>query len=89
MRILKGVLPAFFVAASLAFFAGAAKAAEDDEGTIARVNIEEQTITLDNGNTYRLPGEFNTEALTEGAEVVIAYDTVEGVKQITDIVIYE
>ena len=88
MRILIGVLSAFVVAASMALFAGPAVAA-DDEGTIARINVEEQTITLDNGNTYKLPGEFNTEALAEGTEVVIAYDTVEGVKQVTDIVIYE
>lgn len=88
MRILSGIFYAFVVAAGLGLFAGAATAA-DDEGTIRQIDTEALTITLDNGNTYLLPGEFNVEALAEGTEVVVAYDTVEGVKQITDIVIYE
>ncbi|MEO3386125.1 DUF1344 domain-containing protein [Mesorhizobium sp. CAU 1741] len=88
MRILTGVLYAFAIAASIGLFAGGATAA-DDEGKIQQIDVEALTITLDNGNTYSLPGEFNVDALAEGAEVVIAYDTVEGVKQVTDIVIYE
>ena len=88
MRILTGVLYASAISASIGLFAGGATAA-DDEGKIQQIDVEALTITLDNGNTYRLPGEFNVDALAEGAEVVIAYDTVEGVKQVTDIVIYE
>lgn len=88
MRILTGIISALIIAGSVALFSGAAVAA-DDEGTITRVDTDEFTITLDNGNTYRLPGEFDVEALSEGVEVVVAYDTVEGVKQVTDIIIYE
>ena len=88
MQIVKAFVSALLIAGSLGLFSSGALAAEDD-GMIADINIDALTITLDNGNTYKLPGEFNTEALVEGAEVTVAYDTVEGVRQITDIVIYE
>ena len=88
MRTVKGLLPALFFAASVAFFSGTAMAA-DDEGTIASVDREALTSTLDNGNTYKLSGEFDVEALEEGAEVVLAYDNVGGENMVTDLVIYE
>ncbi|MBX9452313.1 MAG: DUF1344 domain-containing protein [Mesorhizobium sp.] len=64
-------------------------AADDDEGTIATVDREGLTITLDNGNTYKLSGEFDVESLQEGVDVVLAYDTIGGVKTVTDLIIYE
>jgi Cu/Ag efflux protein CusF len=88
MRIVTEILAALLVAGTLGLLPGPAQAA-DDEGTIRRIDAEAQTITLDNGNTYKLPGEFNAEALAEGVEVIVAYETVDGKKQITDIVIYE
>lgn len=88
MRTMTGMLSALLVAAGLAFSSGAALAA-DDEGTIQRVDREALTITLDNGNTYKLSGEFDVEALEEGVDVVLAYDTVAGEKLVTDLVIYE
>ena len=88
MRILTGVLSALVISAGVALSAGSAAAA-DDEGTISSVDTESLTITLDNGNTYRLPGEFNVESLTVGMEVVIAYDTIEGERTVTDLVTYE
>lgn len=88
MRTVTGMLSALLMAASLALSSGAALAA-DDEGTIKRVDREALTITLDNGNTYKLSGEFDVEALEEGVEVVLAYDTVGGEKLVTDLVIYE
>ena len=88
MRTVTGMLSAIVMAASLALSSGAALAA-DDEGKIKRVDREALTITLDNGNTYKLSGEFDVEALAEGVEVVLAYDTVGGEKLVTDLVIYE
>jgi len=88
MRTVTGMLSALLVAAGLMLSSGAATAA-DDEGTISRVDREALTITLDNGNTYKLSGEFDVEALQEGVEVVLAYDTVGGEKLVTDLVIYE
>lgn len=88
MRIVTKMLSALFLAAALAFSIGAAQAA-DDEGTIRHVDREALTITLDNGNTYKLSGEFDVEALEEGIDVVLAYDMVAGEKLVTDLVIYE
>ena len=88
MRTVTGILYAALIAAGLALSAGTALAAED-EGKIARVDAEAMTITLDNGNTYKLSGEFDVEALEVGVEVVLAYDTVAGEKLVTDLVTYE
>ena len=54
MRIVTGILYAGVLAIGLAL-SGAASAAED-EGKITGVNVEKLTITLDNGNTYKLGG---------------------------------
>ena len=88
MRIVTGMLYAAVLAVGLALSAGAALAAED-EGKIARVDIEKLTITLDNGNTYKLSGEFDVESLQVGTEVVLAYETIGGEKLVTDLVTYE
>lgn len=88
MRTLTGILYAGVLAVGLALSTGGALAAED-EGKIARVDVDALTITLDNGNTYKLSGEFDIEALEVGTEVVLAYDTVEGEKLVTDLVTYE
>ena len=58
MRIVSGVLSALAIVASIGLFSSGAFAA-DDEGKIAKVDPEGLTITLDNGNTYKLSGEFD------------------------------
>lgn len=88
MGTVRALLPALFFAASVAYFSGSAMAA-DDEGKIARVDANAMTITLENGNTYKLSGEFDVEALEVGTEVVLAYDTIAGEKTVTDLVTYE
>lgn len=88
MRIVTGMLSALLVTASLALSSATAFAA-DDEGIIRRVDHENLTITLDNGNIYKLSGEFDIEALEEGADVVLAYDMIGNEKHVTDLVIYE
>ncbi len=74
------------LAASMAIvlaFATAALAA-NDEGAIAVIDREAMTITLANGNVYKLPGEFDVDAVAEGMDVFLAYEEVEGENQITD-----
>ncbi|MBO6718988.1 MAG: DUF1344 domain-containing protein [Rhizobiaceae bacterium] len=73
-------------AGALAFMTAAALAA-DTEGEIKQVDIEKMTITLDNGKTYRLPSEMDMSVLSEGVVVIIAYDSRDGVNQITDMLI--
>jgi hypothetical protein len=87
MRTVTGMVSALIVAAGLAL--SSAAMAADDEGKVSRVDPEAMTLTLDNGNTDKLSGEFDIEALEVGVEVVLAYDTVGGEKLVTDLVIYE
>ncbi len=88
MRKVTRAVSAFLIATGIALSPMTAFA-DDDEGTIATVDRESLTITLDNGNTYKLSGEFDVESLQEGVDVVLAYDTIEGEKTVTDLVIYE
>jgi Cu/Ag efflux protein CusF len=62
---------------------GAAYAAEV-EGQIKKIDIDHLTITLDNGKSYKLPGELDVSTLKEGMEIVLAYDEVGGENVITD-----
>lgn len=58
--------------------------ADDAEGAITKIDATKQTITLDDGNTYKLPGEFDVASLKKGMEVVLSYDEVDGEKLISD-----
>ncbi len=60
----------------------------DTEGRITNVDPEKLTITLENGETYRLPGEMDVSAIETGMTVILAYREVEnGVRQITDMLL--
>lgn len=76
MRIL--LASTFSLLIATAAFAG------QTDGKVTSVDAEKQTVTLDDGNTYRVPGEFDIATLKQGMEIVIAYDEVNGVNQITD-----
>lgn len=76
MRILVATLAALTI--STAAFAAEA------EGQIKKIDAEKQVITLDDGNTYKVPGEFDVATLSEGMEIVLAYDKVNGENLITD-----
>ncbi|MER2536240.1 MAG: DUF1344 domain-containing protein [Rhizobiaceae bacterium] len=80
-------IPAMVLSAAL-LFSPAALAAEAD-GQIKAIDRDKLTITLDNGKTYKLPGEFDMDAIKEGMEVVIAFEKVSNENQITDMQIIE
>ena len=82
MRILIGA----FAAAMM--FTGAALAAEA-EGQIEAIDRDKLTITLDNGKSYKLPGEFDVDIIKEGMEILLAYDEVGGENLITDMELSE
>ena len=82
MRTLIGAAAAVLMIATAAFAAEA-------EGQITAIDKEKLTITLDNGKSYKLPGEFDVEALKEGMEILLAYDQVGGENLITDMELYE
>lgn len=58
--------------------------AGEAEGAIKSIDRDNLTITLDNGKAYKLPGEFDLEAIKEGMGVIIAFDEVNGEMLITD-----
>lgn len=58
--------------------------AAEAEGRIKSIDKDAQTITLDNGKSYKLPGEFDVASLKEGMNIIFAYDEVGGENLITD-----
>lgn len=80
MRMILGVLMAL---------ASAAAFAAEAEGQIRSIDAENLTITLDDGNTYKLPGEVDMSGIAEGMNIIIAYDEVGGVNMITDMALSE
>lgn len=59
--------------------------AENAVGKITAVDEEAETITLDNGNKYRLSSEFDFTAFEPGTKVQIIYDEVDKVRYVMDI----
>ncbi len=82
MRILIGVVAAVLTISSASFAAEA-------EGQIAAIDKDNLTITLDDGKSYKLPGEFDVEAIKEGMDILLAYDEISGENLITDMQLYE
>ncbi len=76
------------LAAALMFSAAAAYAAEA-EGKIKAIDRDNLTITLENGKSYKLPGEFDVDAIKEGMQALIAYDKVGDENMITDMELSE
>jgi hypothetical protein len=82
MRSFTGALAAILI------FSTAALAAEA-EGKIQSVDREKLTITLDNGSSFKLPGEFDVEAIKEGMVALIAYEKEGDQNVITDMELTE
>lgn len=70
---------------ALALMFPAAAFADSAEGVIISVDERNNKITLDNGMTYDLPGEFDYSVLTEGMKVLVFYDAQGGYRYISDI----
>ena len=82
MRSLTGALAAALLFSTAAFAAEA-------EGTITTVDTDNLTITLENGKSYKLPGEFDVDAVKQGMHALIAYDKVGDENMITDMELTE
>ncbi|GAB1581265.1 DUF1344 domain-containing protein [Phyllobacterium phragmitis] len=59
--------------------------ADDAEGKITSIDEDNDTITLDDGKAYKLPGEFDYSAISEGMKVMISFDVVDQERFITNI----
>jgi Cu/Ag efflux protein CusF len=82
MRTLIGAVVAILMVST------AAQAAEA-EGQIKTIDKDNLTITLDNGKSYKLPGEFDVDAIKEGMEILLAYDKIGEENLITDMELSE
>ena len=45
--------------------------ADDAEGKIMSINKDSETLSLDDGKTYKLPGEFDYSAINKGMKVIM------------------
>ncbi len=61
----------------------------DVEATIQSVDINDLTLTLDDGKTYRVPEEFNFEGLESGVKVLVFYTEVDGSRVVDDLEIVQ
>jgi hypothetical protein len=82
MRTLIGAIAAASMLSAAAFAAEA-------EGQIKAIDRDNLTITLDDGKSYKLPGEFDVDALKEGMDILFAYDLIAGENLITDMALSE
>ncbi|MDI7861441.1 DUF1344 domain-containing protein [Rhizobiaceae bacterium n13] len=57
----------------------------DVEATIKKVDMNDLSLTLDDGKTYQAPEEFNFEGLEEGVKVIVFYTEVDGKRVINDL----
>jgi len=80
---MRAVLIALFglVAATSLAFAG------QDEGKIRKIDANKMVIQLEDGKSYKLPGEFDMSSIAEGVTVLLSYDKVGDVNLITDLII--
>jgi hypothetical protein len=61
----------------------------DVEGTITDVSTAELTISLNDGQVYQAPSEFNFEGLKSGVKVLVFYTEVNGKRMINDLELVE
>ncbi len=57
----------------------------DVEAVITKVDTEHLSLSLDDGQSYQAPEEFNFEGLKAGVKVVVFYTEVDGKRVIDDL----
>ncbi|KAA6204763.1 MAG: DUF1344 domain-containing protein [Candidatus Tokpelaia sp.] len=72
-------------AAVLSIGFAAAALADSADGTITRIDESDNSLTLNNGRLYKLPGEFDYSNFRVGQKVSVFYDTDPSGSYITDI----
>ena len=68
---------------------GAFAESADVEAVIEGVDEDKLTLTLDDGNKYQAPEEFNFEGLKKGVKVVVFYTETDGKRVINDLQVVE
>ncbi|MCP8895031.1 DUF1344 domain-containing protein [Shinella daejeonensis] len=57
----------------------------DVEAVITRVDLNDLSLSLDDGKSYQAPEEFNFEGLEPGVKVLVFYTEVDGRRVINDL----
>lgn len=57
----------------------------DVESTIAKVDTNGLSLTLEDGKVYRVPEEFNFSGLAKGVKVLVFYTEVDGKRVVDDL----
>jgi hypothetical protein len=63
--------------------------ADEIEGKIAAIDENNQTLKLEDGSVYKLPGEFDYSVIEKDMQVTIIYDVSGEEKTVTDIELAE
>lgn len=74
-----------FLIAALVFALPHTAQADEVEGKIVSVDEGTQSLKLDDGNTYKLPGEFDYSVISPDMKVLIVFDVNGEEKLVTDI----
>jgi hypothetical protein len=75
---------AFLIAAMLFALPHTAQA-DEAIGKIVSIDETDQSLKLDDGNVYKLPGEFDYTVIAADMKVMIVYDVSGEDKMVTDI----
>jgi len=76
-KIALGAFPAIILASSAY--------ADNVEGSIQKIDQQEGVIHLNDGNLYKLPGEFDYSSISEGLNVVLTYDVDGEERRVSDV----
>ncbi|MGB8817380.1 MAG: DUF1344 domain-containing protein [Rhizobiaceae bacterium] len=74
-----------FLIAALLFALPHTAQADDVTGKIVSIDEGEQSLKLDDGNVYKLPGEFDYTVIAPDMKVMIVFDVNGEEKLVTDI----
>jgi Protein of unknown function (DUF1344) len=78
-----------FLIAAMMFALPDVALADEIEGKIASIDETGQTLKLDDGSVYKLPGEFDYSVIEKNMKVTIVFDVSGEDKMVTDIELAE
>ncbi len=80
---------AMFLIAAMLFALPNTALADEIEGKIESIDETNQTLKLEDGSEYKLPGEFDYSVIEKDMKVMIVFDMSGSDKMVTDIELAE
>jgi hypothetical protein len=78
-----------FMIAALVFALPHTAQADEATGKIVAIDEDNQSVKLDDGNVYKLPGEFDYSVISKDMKVVLVFDVNGEEKLVTDVELAE